>query len=290
MTYELSPIRRGGYRLPLDSHVTYTDPDGEYISQHFGETHMGYRRTPDEVASGAHGLPIPFEFFIYSPAGHTLCVRGFGGARDLATWLRAYDCKLEEFPGPGEMFDVRIPDNDKNWEPITLPEVDGLPCDGRRTWTTTGELLADLDQAKKGHAVVANSVFELRRMVVEAITKLAWKPPSSSLPATAGLMVNLLIDELRIPAVESVSWGVAIGECYELLGIKARYADGRAHIYAVDRGSDALIVASDFWPGKADRTAPRDIHSAGRSGTLAESRRGPLADAPTDPNQPGLLR
>lgn len=86
------------------------DTDAEYLAEHAGELHLGYRRTSAEIATCSHAIPLPYEYVVCSPAGHTLCLRGFVDREHLAMWLSATGCSLLSEPEPGEMFEVLLPE------------------------------------------------------------------------------------------------------------------------------------------------------------------------------------
>ena len=129
-----------------------------------------------------------------------------------------------------------------------------------RTWTDTGAQLYDPDRAEReGHRHTA------RRLIVEAIDRLHWTSTvhDRTVPAMAGLAINTLIDELALPKVSHVA--VDTVDClpdptdneiptYGFYGIRCHYSNGTAAVYAVDRGSDLVVVASDFT--REDTTAP----------------------------------
>lgn len=117
-----------------------------------------------------------------------------------------------------------------------------------RTWTDTGEQLHDrVRAAAEGHNWLT------RDELAAAIAALEWEEPGT-FPGMAGLAIKAVINDVPLRAVTAVAVGVV--ECYSdnepgpstygLYGIRNRYSNGVAEIFVVDRGSDALIVASDF--------------------------------------------
>jgi hypothetical protein len=105
------------------------------------------------------------------------------------------------------------------------------------TWTKTGEPIVPLDA---------------RPRAVLAFDALEWQPVTDdlTLPACPGLAIKACIQELRLPRVSHVAHSPAF-EPYGLLGIRAHYRNGVADVYVVDRGSDSVVVASDFTPAEA---------------------------------------
>lgn len=118
-----------------------------------------------------------------------------------------------------------------------------------RTWTSIGEQLFDRPLAKQeGHNWVTHFDIE------DAIAGLEWQDPPETLPAMQGLAIRALVEDLNLRGIISIALSTV--ECrsdnepgvmaYGLYGIRNEFANGVAEIFAVDRGSDILIVASDF--------------------------------------------
>lgn len=80
------------------------------------------------------------------------------------------------------------------------------------------------------------------------IAKLEWQAlPLENVPMAPGMAIEKLIQEFKIPKVSQVAWNVVVMNRYGLIGIEGNYKNGRARIYALDRGADLIPVAADFW-------------------------------------------
>ncbi len=134
-----------------------------------------------------------------------------------------------------------------NGQPVSAPSV--------RTWTRIGQQLYDkAAAARAGRLVVTDP-----GVIVDGIEQLSWVEVDDqfSLPLGPGMALTELAREARPGLVDAVAWGVTIPArdpveqhtgTYELLAVQARYANGRARLFAVDCGIDLLIVASEFTP------------------------------------------
>jgi len=114
-----------------------------------------------------------------------------------------------------------------------------------RTWTTVGE---DAYEFELEDGTVLDQA-----VVAAAIDALEWqdvpKRGKTRLAAMPALGITAAIEELRIPKVSKFSISTDLAP-YGLYGIEGNYSNGRARIYVLDRGSDLLPMASDFWPAE----------------------------------------
>lgn len=110
-----------------------------------------------------------------------------------------------------------------------------------RTWTETGREAYD--------ATLENGDDLSPAHVAAAVAALNWKPVTveTYVPAMPGLAIKNAIAELRIPKVTAYAISNELAP-YGLYGIEGNYRNGRARVYLLDRGADALVIASDFWP------------------------------------------
>jgi hypothetical protein len=99
-----------------------------------------------------------------------------------------------------------------------------------RTWTTTG----------------ADYVGD-RETFARLFAGLEWEPVEGAKPAMPGLSIKEAIRELRIPKVTRIAISNELAP-YGLYGIEGNYKNGRALVYLVDRGTEIIPVASDFFP------------------------------------------
>lgn len=101
----------------------------------------------------------------------------------------------------------------------------------KRTWTNVGH----------GHAS--------RREITREIDALTWHTVPTSAPACPGLAIGAVVEQLDLPRrLSAIAWDGVIADRYGLYGIETTYSDGRARIYVLDKGSEVIPVASDFWP------------------------------------------
>jgi hypothetical protein len=111
----------------------------------------------------------------------------------------------------------------------------------QRTWTKTGaSIVRDFTLAR-----VAALLDQMNGTL---------EPIPDSMPMMPGLGIQQLIRELRIPKVDRVTFDGMLdrpGEYYAVYGIEGHYTNGRAVVWAVDRGSDIVPIASDFYPKPA---------------------------------------
>ncbi|MES1975741.1 MAG: hypothetical protein V4472_25060 [Pseudomonadota bacterium] len=99
-----------------------------------------------------------------------------------------------------------------------------------------------------------------RSRILRDAKTLTWVDVSDgathSLPMMPGEGIKAMIAQCHLPKVSKVGYGcVAFGGNQEdgfgdlgLYGVECHYRNGRAVVYAVDRGSDMLMVLSEFWP------------------------------------------
>lgn len=105
----------------------------------------------------------------------------------------------------------------------------------QRNYTTVGADYTDTPHKKKSLAA--------------AIDALEWREAKGPIPMMQGLAIKAAVEEFKIPKVtQAAVHGSFRG--LGLLGIEAHYSNGRARIYLLDRGSDALVLASDFFPAE----------------------------------------
>lgn len=126
-----------------------------------------------------------------------------------------------------------------------------------RTWTEIGAELFDRDLAdRQGHNWAAG-----RPAVEQAMAEIEWEDvPADGVirgPMSPVLVLKELIEQLNLPRVTRYAYNAAIptrscegSNCYGLLAVECNYKDGRCIVYAADRGTDALVLASDFYRGE----------------------------------------
>lgn len=103
----------------------------------------------------------------------------------------------------------------------------------KRTWTTVGREVVPDDK---------------REEVGRYLDAMEWVDPTGrSFGLSPGMAIKEAIKELQIPRVTHVATDNAMAP-FDLLGIRAHYKNGRADIYMVDRGTDCVIIATDFYP------------------------------------------
>lgn len=108
-----------------------------------------------------------------------------------------------------------------------------------RTWTTKGEVLGNV-----------------RPQIEAAIDRIDWRELVGEWPMAPGEAIKAVIKQVRIPNADQAGISTGLISCrYALYGIQGHYRNGRARAYVVDRGSDLVIVASDFWANEP-ATAP----------------------------------
>ena len=123
------------------------------------------------------------------------------------------------------------------------------------TWTSVGAELFDRHRA----AAAGKNYARSRLDVTAAISRLSWRERNDArdMPAMAGQAFAYAINYLGLPGVELLAWNGSIevedprdhtAGAYALYGIEAHYDDGRARIYLVDRGTDLLVIGSEFTP------------------------------------------
>lgn len=123
-----------------------------------------------------------------------------------------------------------------------------------RAWTATGGQLFDRERATgEGHNYATG-----RDVVTAAIDTLDWLPlpadGSLVLPFSPGEGIKALVADLGLTQVSRVAWNGSVDvrdyvECprslYGLYGIEAIDDGFPIRVYAVDRGTDLLVVAVD---------------------------------------------
>jgi len=118
-----------------------------------------------------------------------------------------------------------------------------MPSDGVRAWTTVGVEEVDGDETREAFS--------------RAVVALVWMDVSQgqelTVGAIPGLNITEIIRELRIPKVSAVAISNQLAP-YGLYGIEGNYKNGRARVYVIDRGSDCLPIASDFWSKERETT------------------------------------
>jgi hypothetical protein len=111
-----------------------------------------------------------------------------------------------------------------------------------RNWTDVGRQLADYHGEHVTQAQLAATM-----------DSLVWAPPEARVAFSDGFALNRLIQELHIPKVLRVAKAVvehtewpSVASPYQMLGVESMYANGLVRVYAVDTGTDLIVVASDF--------------------------------------------
>jgi hypothetical protein len=118
----------------------------------------------------------------------------------------------------------------------------------QRTWTDVGRVMYEPGTDDYERPKDETGQHFTQDMIVGAIDALDWQPTEgvTTLPMVPGLGIKHAITELRIPKVSHFAIGNGLAP-YGLYGIEGHYKNGRARVYVIDRGSDLLPVASDFW-------------------------------------------
>jgi len=93
-----------------------------------------------------------------------------------------------------------------------------------------------------------------RANVVGAIKRLEWVKPEGEFPMLPAENIKAAIRCLRIPKVSLIAIGT-MGR-YGFYGIEGNYANGRARFYILDRGSEVVPLASDFFAKAEAPAAP----------------------------------
>jgi hypothetical protein len=123
-----------------------------------------------------------------------------------------------------------------------------------RAWTATGRQLYDRDRAtREGHNYATGT-----DAVTAAIDALTWLPlPAGGvvvLPFSPGEGIKALVADIGLTQVTRVAWNGSIEvrddvehstSLYGLYGIEAMDDGHPVRVYAVDRGTDLLVVAVD---------------------------------------------
>ena len=102
----------------------------------------------------------------------------------------------------------------------------------KRTWTETG-----------AKCVPENK----RERVSDIINSFEWESIPCELAMMPGLAIKETIKEFKMPKVSHVAVTHDMAP-YGFYGIRAHYKNGKAQLYVLDRGSDCVPIASDFWP------------------------------------------
>lgn len=117
-----------------------------------------------------------------------------------------------------------------------------------RTWTDIGK--QDLA------SIAPDDSDEIQRALVErSIENLTWESVEGAKPMLPGLGIKECIKQLRLPKVSQVAISHDLAP-YGFYGIEARYKNGRARVYVLDRGTDLIPLASDFWPNEEQPGEP----------------------------------
>jgi hypothetical protein len=123
-----------------------------------------------------------------------------------------------------------------------------------RAWTATGRQLYDRERAtREGHNYATGT-----DVVAAGIDTLDWLPlpagGSLVLPFSPGEGIKALVADIGLTQVTRVAWNGSVGvrddvehstSFYGLYGIEAMDDGHPVRVYAVDRGTDLLIVAVD---------------------------------------------
>lgn len=121
---------------------------------------------------------------------------------------------------------------------MTPTTLDLAPASaGVRNWTTVG---AKFTRTERQRANVAG-----------AVARLEWVAPEGEFPMLPAENIKAAIRSLRIPKVSLIAIGT-MGR-YGFYGIEGNYANGRARFYVLDRGSEVVLVASDFFAKPGDK-------------------------------------
>ncbi len=108
-----------------------------------------------------------------------------------------------------------------------------------RTWTQRGSSFTADKQAQLA------SVF----------ATLAWQPFPCTLSFSEGYVVKAFLEQMTVQQILEVAVSSRLAP-YGLLGLHCQYANGRAKVYILDRGDDAIFLATDFWPHTERRESP----------------------------------
>lgn len=123
-----------------------------------------------------------------------------------------------------------------------------------RAWTATGQQLYDRERApREGHNYATGP-----DIVATAIDTLNWQTPdeqgSWSMPFSPGEGIKTLIANIGLTEVTRLAWNAAVDvrddverstSLYGLYGIEAVQNGFPVRLYAVDRGTDLVVVAVD---------------------------------------------
>ena len=90
---------------------------------------------------------------------------------------------------------------------------------------------------------------EDKTRVNEMIDRMEWEYDfvGKDVPAMPGLAINMLIKEMRLPKVTSVSYKSHELAPYGLYGIEANYKDARVRLIVVDEGSACVPICARVW-------------------------------------------
>lgn len=86
-----------------------------------------------------------------------------------------------------------------------------------------------------------------RGRVAAVIEDFKWQSIPCTLPMMPGENIKGIIAAFKIPKVSHVAITNEITP-FRFYGIRAHYENGKAQHYLLDRGSDCVPIASDFWP------------------------------------------
>ncbi len=117
----------------------------------------------------------------------------------------------------------------------------------QRTWTQVGS---------------AFTIPEYCPDVLRAIGTLRWRTLAGcrELPAFQASAIAIGVRALGLPNMSALALSGLHstlhfqGEDYAVYGIEAQYANGRARLYALDRGTVLVPLVSDFWPRQLTTT------------------------------------
>jgi hypothetical protein len=99
---------------------------------------------------------------------------------------------------------------------------------------------------------------ERRPDVLRAIGTLRWRTLARcrALPAFQGSAIQIGVRALGLPNVSALALSGLHSTLhlesadYAVYGIEAHYANGRARLYVLDRGTVLVPLVSDFWPSE----------------------------------------
>lgn len=100
----------------------------------------------------------------------------------------------------------------------------------QRNWTTVGRDETDGRRERIG------AIFD----------RMEWRTPPCDLPWGEAITIDEIIAELKLPCVSAVAISNELAP-FGLLGIEANFTNGRARAYLLDKGSEAVVLCSDFW-------------------------------------------